>query len=104
MEGDFGPRAVLRLTFEIAAKRQDGRRHRLTRVVGASLHPKSALRQILDGWLGRCPDLFEPSVVLGRRALLVIHHVPNKDGTIFAKVHSIQPSDPSYPLAFEPEL
>jgi len=104
MEGDFGPRAVLRLTFEIAALRKDGRRHRLTRVVGASLHPKSSLTEILDRWFGRCPETFEPSVVLGRRALLVVHHVPNKDGRIFAKIASIQPSDPSNPLTFDPEL
>ena len=104
MEGEHGPRAVIRLTFEIGAKRRDGRRHRLTRIVSASLHPKSKLAEILDRWLGRCPDSFEPSLVLGRRAMLVVHHAVGKDGTTFAKIASIQPSDPCNPVRFEPDL
>lgn len=103
LEGDFGPRAVIRLTFEIAAKRKDGRRHRLTRVVGASLHPKSSLTQILDRWLGRSPESFEPSLILGRLATLVVHHVPSKDGSVFAKIADIQRFDQDFPLGFQPE-
>ena len=104
IENAFGEsKAVIRITFEVGELRPDGKRYRLNKTFSASLHPKSSLYQVLDGWLGRCPESFEPSVVLRRRCLLVVSHQTGRDGRTYARIEKIMPSDPNMPLKFDPD-
>jgi len=104
IETAFGTKAVIKLTFEIGELRPDGKRYRLNKTFAASLNPKSSLYQALDCWLGRCPESFEPSVVLKRRCLLVVSHTLGRDGRTFARIEKILPADPLLPIQFDPDL
>jgi hypothetical protein len=103
VETAFGAKAMIRITFEIGELRPDGKRYRLNKTFSASLNPKSSLYQTLDGWLGRVPDSFEPSVVEKRRCLLVVVHQTGRDGRTYARIEKIMPSDPMLPLNFDPD-
>jgi len=82
----FGDRPVLRIYWQIEAKDEEGRRHRVGRTFTASTHPKSNLGQFLEAWIGQIPLRLEKKNLVGRRCSLVIAHEQGRDGNNYAKI------------------
>lgn len=90
---NFGDRPVIRIYWDLAAEREDGKRHRIGRTFTASLHPKSNLGKFLEGWMGKTPTRLKEDTLVGRRAYLVVIHETGRDGNTYAKVDKAMLAD-----------
>ena len=94
-EGESKAAHKLLLQFELCDpdnRRADGTPHTVSKRFTASLHPKAALRGVLEAWRGRpfSPEElrgFDLKTLLGVPCLLGIVHV-EKDGKTFANISS----------------
>lgn len=89
---DTAPSDKLKLVFELGAVMPDGRRFTAsTSLLGLSLHPKSNLAKLLDGWGVAVGDEFDPESLIGRAALCMVKHREASDGRVFGDVTHVLP-------------
>ena len=89
---DATPTDKLKLVFELAATMSDGRQFiATTPLLGLSLHPKSNLSKLLDGWGMEVGDEFDTELIIARPALCMVKHREASDGRIFADVSHVLP-------------
>lgn len=106
-EGKEKPAHKILLQFEITDaenRRDDGTAHTMSRRFTASLHPKAALRKLLEAWRGRpfTPEelkAFDLKTLLGVPCLVGIIHETKGDKT-YANLSSIM----RLPKGFAPGL
>ncbi len=95
-EGEQKTSYKVLLTFEICdpeTRREDGSAHTISRRFTASLHPKSALRKLLEAWRGApfTPDelkQFDLKVLVGMPCMVSVLHESKAD-RIYANLSSV---------------
>jgi hypothetical protein len=86
-----------------------GKRFTLSLFLSDSLHEKSNLRKVLRSWRGAdfSPEErakpFDPEVVVGKQARVTVAHVTKSDGSVYAKIISVNKPLPGQPRV-EPEM
>ena len=97
-ENQWGSQHKCRLTWEIGAVMEDGRRFTASKKYTVSLHEKSTLFKDLKAWRGRpftAQELagFDLDKVLGAPCQLVITH-EEKDGKVYGNITALLKADP----------
>lgn len=89
------PRHMLRLVFEVEAKKDDGCRMTCSNDFALYLSPTSNLSKFLQPWLGRPfaeNEAFDTDTLVGKCALLVVTHKPGtREGLVFANFIAAEP-------------
>jgi hypothetical protein len=83
----------VRLVWQVAAKKDDGKPYLVQKQYTASLHEKASLRKDLEAWRGKPftkEDLagFDVEVLIGKTCLLNVQHV-ERAGNTYANVTSL---------------
>jgi hypothetical protein len=89
----------VKLVWQLAATREDGKRHMVSNIYTVSLSPKAWLRKHLESWRGGplTPEErkgFDLEILRGRNCILnIIHNPKTYDGeeVIFANVVGVNP-------------
>lgn len=102
-ETQWGDKRKLRISWEIAAKMDDGRPFVVNKLYTASLHEKSTLYKDLKAWRGRpftAEELrqFDVEKVLHAPCKVLVQH-DDRDGQTYANVNTVLKADPKHKLA-----
>jgi hypothetical protein len=98
--GRFGPRAEIWLAFELPTVRLQTKDGDVARMIShrfkQSMHAKSALRKLIESWLGsfRNDDAaadFDVKGLLDRPCLVNVKHALGADGNVYANLETVAP-------------
>lgn len=102
-DGMYGEKRKVRIGFEIAAVRDDGKRHIVADNYTVSMNKKAALRKVLDQWFGiqavqkKIDDEggFDVAKLAGLPCMVNVVHSPSADGALtYANIGSVMRIQP----------
>jgi hypothetical protein len=93
VEGQFGTKHKCRISFQLDELTPKGQRFVVWRQYTVSLHPSSALRELLIALLGADFDgeRVDLESLIGRPCLVAIQHSQAADGNVYGNVASVVP-------------
>jgi hypothetical protein len=99
VDGQFGPKEMVEITFELDEIRDDGQRFIVKKRYTKSLHDKSSLHKDLRSWRGvpfTADELrqFNLERLVGAPCQMLITHV-EKDGTVYGNISAIMKAEKS---------
>jgi len=97
VDGQFGPKEMVELTFELDETRDDGLHFIVKKRYTRSLHEKSSLYKDLRGWRGvpltaEESRQFDLDLLVNKPCQVLITHV-EKDGTVYGNISAILKAD-----------
>ena len=93
VNGQFGPKAMVKIVWEVEALMKDGRPFTVQKRYSASLHERSSLSQDLKGWRGKPftadeAKAFDTEKLIGQPCQLVVTHNEH-EGSVYANVDNV---------------